>query len=85
MLFRVAAVLSGLVGALAPEWAVGVMAKATLLGWYENPEDLRPREWVVDLVRLQSALLALAGAVGIALEFRKAERAARAGARADGE
>jgi hypothetical protein len=67
MLLRALALVSGAFGALFPERVVETSKQAVLGAAYENPADLRAKEWYVDAVRLQSALVAVAGLLAIAL------------------
>jgi hypothetical protein len=64
---RILATLSGLLGVLAPERVIETTTTAVLAGGFENPETLVPRDWYVRTTRLQSALVAVAGLVGLAL------------------
>ncbi|MFC7226913.1 hypothetical protein N0B31_05815 [Salinirubellus salinus] len=67
MLCRALAVVSGTFGALFPGRVVETTKQAFLGAAYENPEDLRAKEWYVYAVRLQSALVAVAGLLAIVL------------------
>jgi hypothetical protein len=67
MLLRALALVSGTFGALFPERVVETSKQAVLGAAYENPDDLRAKEWYVDAVRLQSALVAIAGLLAIVL------------------
>jgi hypothetical protein len=67
MFFRTLTTLAGFVGTLFPELVVETARDATLGGFYENPGDLRPKEWCVRATRLQSALVAVAGLLAIGL------------------
>ena len=48
----------GIVGALFPRAVIDGAKKLMLWPSYENPEDLKPRSWIVTFVRVQSLLLA---------------------------
>ncbi len=66
MFWNALAVVYGIFIALFPERTIDYLSRLVLVG-YENPEDLEPSEWYVSLVRLDGALLAVAGIVAIAL------------------
>jgi hypothetical protein len=63
-------VLAGLPGALLPERTIRTGARLALGPAYENVDELRPRDWYVRAVRLQSLGAVLAGLVGLALASR---------------
>ena len=67
MFWNILAVVYGAFIAVFPERTIDYLSRLVLVG-YENPEDLEPSEWYVSAVRLDGVLLAVAGAVGIALE-----------------
>ena len=62
------ALVFGLAGAAAPGRVIDVVERLVLVG-YENPEDLEPSEWYVSAVRAKFGLVALTGAVVLALEY----------------
>lgn len=67
MFLKALAIVAGTFGTLFPERTIDLGKRAALGAVYENPGDLRPREWYVNAVRLQSAGIALAGLVAVAL------------------
>lgn len=67
MFWNILAVVYGAFMAVFPERTIEYLSRLVLVG-YENPEDLEPSEWYVSAVRLDGALLAVAGVVAIALE-----------------
>ncbi len=62
------ALVFGLAGAVVPRRVIDVAERLVLAG-YENPEDLEPSEWYVSAVRAKFGLVALTGAVVLALEY----------------
>jgi hypothetical protein len=62
------ALVFGLAGAVVPRRFIDVAERLVLVG-YENPEDLDPSEWYVSAVRAKFGLVALTGAVVLALEY----------------
>ncbi|MBB6645179.1 hypothetical protein [Halobellus ruber] len=63
-----AAVVFGLAGAAVPRRVIDVAERLVLVG-YENPEELEPSEWYVAAVRAKFGLVAVTGAVVLALEY----------------
>lgn len=68
MLLRALAVVAGTFTALFPEHVVESARDAALGACYENPSDLRPKNWYVDATRLQGAVLAIAGVLAVVFE-----------------
>ncbi|AEN05850.1 hypothetical protein Halar_2169 [halophilic archaeon DL31] len=62
MLLRAFAFVGGIAGAVAPKQLIDVVGRLLLVG-YENPEELEPSEWYVDLVRAKFALIAVAALI----------------------
>jgi hypothetical protein len=62
------ALVFGLAGAAAPERVIDVAERLVLVG-YENPEELEASEWYVSAIRAKFGLVALTGAVVLALEY----------------
>ncbi|RNJ26220.1 hypothetical protein [Halosegnis longus] len=71
-------ILSGIVQILLPRRVLAVAGKVLLAG-YENPEDLKPKEWYVKAVRVQGLVTVLVGLLGLA----KKKKQARGGAEKD--
>jgi hypothetical protein len=63
-----AALVFGLAGAAVPRRVIDIGERLVLVG-YENPEELEPSEWYVSAVRAKFGLVALTGAVVLALEY----------------
>jgi len=74
MLLRALAVVTGTFTALFPERVVESARDAALGACYENPSDLRPKDWYVDATRLQGGLLAAAGLLAVALDALVGDR-----------
>ena len=62
MLLRAFAFVAGVAGAVAPKQLIDVTGRLLLAG-YENPDELEPEDWYVDLIRVKFALIAVAALI----------------------
>ena len=75
-------VVQGLLSVFVPKKAI----KLANVGWlaaYENPEDLEPREWYVDVTKITGVGLLAAGLTGLLVSSAESAEKARSNAELD--